>query len=77
MDLKLGKRVWDDQASQDKIDREMKKYPIQETVGFRIIGLRVCMSLYGAVCSMYMYVCLYTEQSVVCICTYVFIWSSL
>lgn len=41
MDLKLGRRVWDDSASQDKIDREMKKYPIQETVGFRIIGMRV------------------------------------
>lgn len=41
MDLKLGKRVWDDNASQDKIEREKKKYPIQDTVGIRIIGMRV------------------------------------
>jgi 1D-myo-inositol-tetrakisphosphate 5-kinase/inositol-polyphosphate multikinase len=43
MDLKLGKRVWDDNASQDKIEREKKKYPIQDTVGIRIIGMRVSL----------------------------------
>ena len=41
LDLKLGKRVWDDFADQEKIDRELKKYPAQETLGFRIIGMRV------------------------------------
>ena len=41
MDLKLGQRVWDDFAEQDKIDRERKKYPCQEVIGFRIIGMRV------------------------------------
>ena len=49
MDLKMGRRVWDDYAQQDKIDREMKKYPYQEVIGFRIIGMRVCMyvRMYG------------------------------
>ena len=37
----MGKRVWDDFAEKDKIDRERKKYPAQETLGFRIIGMRV------------------------------------
>ena len=41
MDVKLGRRVWDDYAEQDKIDREKKKYPAQEIIGFRIIGMRV------------------------------------
>ena len=40
MDVKLGRRVWDDFAEQDKIDRE-KKYPAQEIIGFQIIGMRV------------------------------------
>ena len=41
IDIKIGKRVWDDHALQDKIDREMKKYPCQEVIGFRIVGMRV------------------------------------
>ena len=41
MDVKIGRRVWDDFAEQDKIDREKKKYPAQEIIGFRIIGMRV------------------------------------
>ena len=41
MDVKVGRRVWDDFAQQDKIDREKKKYPQQEIIGFRIIGMRV------------------------------------
>ena len=44
MDVKVGRRVWDDFAQQDKIDREKKKYPQQEIIGFRIIGMRVCSS---------------------------------
>ena len=43
LDLKLGKRVWDDFADQEKIDRELKKYPAQESLGFRVIGMRVRM----------------------------------
>ena len=41
MDVKLGRRVWDDFAEQDKIDREKKKCLAQEIIGFRIIGMRV------------------------------------
>lgn len=41
MDVKVGKRVWDDFAERDKIERELKKFPAQETIGFRIIGMRV------------------------------------
>ncbi len=41
MDVKVGRRVWDDFAEQDKIEREKKKYPPQEIIGFRIIGMRV------------------------------------
>ena len=42
IDLKMGQRVWDDHADVDKIEREKRKYPAQETLGFRIIGMRVC-----------------------------------
>ncbi|CAI8046652.1 Inositol polyphosphate multikinase [Geodia barretti] len=41
LDVKVGRRVWDDFAEKDKIDREKKKYPAQETLGYRIIGMRV------------------------------------
>ena len=41
LDIKIGKRVWDDFADPDKIEREKKKYPVQDVVGFRIIGMRV------------------------------------
>ena len=37
----VGKRVWDDFAERDKIEREMKKFPAQKIIGFRIIGMRV------------------------------------
>ena len=33
--------MWDDFAEKEKIDRERKKYPAQEILGFRIIGMRV------------------------------------
>jgi hypothetical protein len=41
LDVKVGRRVWDDFAERDKIERERKKYPPQEILGFRIIGMRV------------------------------------
>ena len=41
LDVKVGRRVWDDFAERDKIEREKKKYPPQEILGFRIIGMRV------------------------------------
>ena len=45
LDVKVGRRVWDDFAERDKIERERKKYPPQEILGFRIIGMRVSMKL--------------------------------
>lgn len=44
LDVKVGRRVWDDFAERDKIERERKKYPPQEILGFRIIGMRVYQS---------------------------------
>lgn len=44
LDVKVGRRVWDDFAESDKIERERKKYPPQEILGFRIIGMRVSYS---------------------------------
>ncbi|XP_019848870.1 PREDICTED: inositol polyphosphate multikinase beta-like [Amphimedon queenslandica] len=41
LDLKMGQRVWDDHAHPDKIERELKKYPAQERLGFRITGMRI------------------------------------
>ena len=41
LDVKVGRRVWDDFAERDNIEREKKKYPPQEILGFRIIGMRV------------------------------------
>ena len=45
LDVKVGRRVWDDFAERDKIERERKKYPQQEILGFRIIGMRVSTRL--------------------------------
>lgn len=41
LDLKMGKRCWDDLADQEKIRTEQKKYPPQERIGYRIVGMRV------------------------------------
>ena len=35
IDLKIGTKTWEDDAPQEKIDRESKKYPLQRTIGFR------------------------------------------
>ena len=48
MYAQVGRRVWDDFAEKDKIDRERKKYPAQETLGYRIIGMRVCECNHGS-----------------------------
>ena len=40
LDVKVGRRVWDDFTERDKIERERKKCPPQEILGFRIIGMR-------------------------------------
>ncbi len=50
MDVKLGRRVWDDYANSDKIDKEKRKYPLQEVIGFRVTGMRVSRSLGSATC---------------------------
>lgn len=41
IDLKLGTKTWEEDAPQEKIDRESKKYPIQRKIGFRLTGMRV------------------------------------
>ena len=41
MDLKIGRQCYVRDASQEKIDSEMKKYALQATVGFRAAGLRL------------------------------------
>ena len=41
IDLKIGTKTWEDDAPQEKIDRESKKYPLQRTIGFRLTGMRI------------------------------------
>lgn len=41
MDVKMGTRSYEDDASAEKIAYEKSKFPLQETVGFRIQGIKV------------------------------------
>lgn len=41
IDLKIGTKTWEEDAPQEKIDRESKKYPLQRTIGFRLTGMRI------------------------------------
>ncbi|RLN98357.1 hypothetical protein BBJ28_00015037 [Nothophytophthora sp. Chile5] len=41
MDVKMGTRSFEDDASAEKIAYERQKFPLQETVGFRIQGIKV------------------------------------
>lgn len=41
MDVKMGTRSYEDNASAEKIAYEKTKFPLQETVGFRIQGIKV------------------------------------
>lgn len=41
IDLKMGVKTWEDDAPQEKIERESKKYPLQRKIGFRLTGMRV------------------------------------
>ena len=41
IDIKLGTRTYDEEASIEKISREKLKFPYQESVGYRIIGMKV------------------------------------
>ena len=41
IDLKIGRRCWDESASSAKINAELAKYPQQEHIGYRISAMRV------------------------------------
>ncbi|GMF53270.1 unnamed protein product [Phytophthora fragariaefolia] len=41
MDVKMGTRSYEESASAEKIAYEKSKFPLQETVGFRIQGIKV------------------------------------
>ncbi|KAE8883471.1 hypothetical protein PF005_g19649 [Phytophthora fragariae] len=41
MDVKMGTRSYEEDASAEKIAYEKSKFPLQETVGFRIQGIKV------------------------------------
>ncbi|RLN44936.1 hypothetical protein BBJ28_00017275 [Nothophytophthora sp. Chile5] len=41
MDVKMGTRSFEDDASAEKIAYERQKFPLQEAVGFRIQGIKV------------------------------------
>ncbi|GBG34188.1 Inositol polyphosphate multikinase [Hondaea fermentalgiana] len=41
LDLKMGQQTYDETASPEKIAKEKKKYPPQEKIGFRIVGMKV------------------------------------
>jgi len=41
LDLKMGQKTYEPDASQDKKERQRRKYPQQETFGFRIVGMKV------------------------------------
>lgn len=40
LDLKMGTQTYDENATPEKIAREKKKYPPQEKIGFRIVGMK-------------------------------------
>ena len=39
MDLKMGKRSYDEDATPEKVAREIQKYPQQNIIGFRFAGM--------------------------------------
>ncbi|CAF0933666.1 unnamed protein product [Brachionus calyciflorus] len=41
IDYKIGRVTYDPEASQEKIARQLKKYPPVERIGFQLIGMRV------------------------------------
>ena len=41
MDIKMGQRTYDKDATLEKINRERRKYPLQEIIGFHIVGMKV------------------------------------
>ena len=56
LDLKMGTQTYDEWASQEKIDYELMKYPLQAEIGFRFTGSQVqdwSMLHYGMLCLMF------------------------
>lgn len=41
IDIKIGQQTFEPTASKEKIARELKKYPHQQDIGFRITGMKV------------------------------------
>lgn len=41
MDIKVGRVTFDPEASPEKRNSEKRKYPLQENLGFRLLGYRV------------------------------------
>ena len=41
LDVKIGRRVWDNEASQERISLHQAKYPLMTTLGFRISAMLV------------------------------------
>ncbi|KJE94385.1 hypothetical protein CAOG_005030 [Capsaspora owczarzaki ATCC 30864] len=40
-DIKMGIQTWGENASESKIAKEREKYPPQQTLGFRVVGMKV------------------------------------
>ena len=49
MDLKIGRKVCEQGSNENKILRSIEKYPVQEAIGFRIVGMRVSLPCYCVV----------------------------
>ncbi|KAI6659737.1 hypothetical protein LOD99_10670 [Oopsacas minuta] len=45
LDLKIGKKVCEQGSAENKIIRSVEKYPVQDSIGFRIVGMRVYKTL--------------------------------
>ena len=41
VDLKIGTVTWDESASEEKRQKQDKKYPLQRVLGFRFTGIRI------------------------------------
>lgn len=41
LDVKVGVRTWGDDAPPEKVAAELRKFPLQQQVGFRLTGMRV------------------------------------
>jgi 1D-myo-inositol-tetrakisphosphate 5-kinase/inositol-polyphosphate multikinase len=41
MDVKIGRKSYDPFASSEKIQQQVRKYPLMEEIGFLVLGMRV------------------------------------